>query len=82
MRKPLRIFISYGRDEHVELSRCLKNDLRDQGHEVWFDEDCLMPGFDWEAHIEKGLEWCSEMGIMISSPGESPMVLSAHNVRE
>lgn len=55
----MRIFISYGHDEHLELARRLKDDLKTAGHEVWFDEDCLYPGFDWESYIEHGLAWCS-----------------------
>lgn len=55
----MRIFISYGRDEHNELACRLKEDLKARGHEVWFDEDCLRPGFDWEYYIEEGLQWCA-----------------------
>ena len=55
-RVPKRLFISYGHDEHSSLARRLWCDLRDRGHEVWFDEDRLMPGHDWEAFIEAGLE--------------------------
>ncbi|NLE54811.1 MAG: TIR domain-containing protein [Lentisphaerae bacterium] len=54
--KTMRIFISYGRDAHVSLAFRLRDDLRKRGHEVWFDEECLQPGHDWEAFIEKGLE--------------------------
>jgi len=53
---PLRIFISYGHDEHVMLAMRLRDDLRDRGHAVWFDEDRLHPGHDWESIIESGLE--------------------------
>jgi len=56
----MRIFLSYGRDEHVELARRLYADLKSRRHEVWFDENCLKPGFDWESHIERGLDWVSE----------------------
>lgn len=77
MKKSLRIFISYGRDEHIDLSRSLKDDLKGRGHDVWFDEDCLMPGFDWEAHIEKGLEWCSE----IPGQGRVILLMTPHSVR-
>ncbi|MBN2449527.1 MAG: TIR domain-containing protein [Lentisphaeria bacterium] len=51
-----RIFISYGHDEHVSLAIRLRDDLRGAGHKVWFDEERLQPGHDWEAFIEKGLE--------------------------
>lgn len=53
---PQRIFLSYGHDEHVSLAIHLRDDLRDRKHTVWFDEERLQPGHDWEAFIEKGLE--------------------------
>jgi len=53
---PTRVFISYGHDEHVSLAIHLRDDLRKRGHTVWFDEERLQPGHDWEAFIEKGLE--------------------------
>src|SRR6266540_3089776 len=34
---PLRIFLSYGHDEHAEVASRLKEDLLARGHEVWFD---------------------------------------------
>jgi hypothetical protein len=52
---PLRIFLSYGQDEHVALALRLRDDLRERGHEVWFDEERLLPGHDWELFIEQGL---------------------------
>ena len=53
---PKRLFISYGHDEHVSLALRLRDDLKARGHEVWFDEERLQPGHDWEAFIERGLE--------------------------
>jgi hypothetical protein len=51
-----RIFLSYGHDEHVGIARKLKSDFEARGHEVWFDEERLKPGADWEASIERGLD--------------------------
>jgi len=51
-----RLFLSYGHDEHVSLALRLRDDLRGRGHQVWFDEERLAPGHDWEAFIEQGLE--------------------------
>ena len=53
---PRRLFISYGHDEHVSLAMRLRDDLRERGHHVWFDEERLDPGHDWEAFIDEGLE--------------------------
>jgi hypothetical protein len=52
----LRIFISYGHDEHAELARQLQRVLETRGHEVWFDEMNIKGGQDWEAAIEEGLK--------------------------
>lgn len=46
--QPMRIFISYGHDEHVGLALRLRDDLRKRGYEVWFDEERLLPGHGWE----------------------------------
>ncbi len=32
--KPMRIFLSYGHDEHVALALRMWDDLRERGHEV------------------------------------------------
>lgn len=59
-KKTLRIFISYGHDEHAELAVRIKNDLEERGHEVWFDRDRIKPGKDFELYIEDGLKWLTE----------------------
>ena len=51
-----RLFISYGHDEHVSLALRLHNDLKARGHDIWFDEERLQPGHDWEAFIEQSID--------------------------
>jgi hypothetical protein len=67
--RPLRVFISYGHDEHAALAQRITNDLQARGHEVWFDAACLKPGADWDANIEQGLKWVS------AEPGRGRFVL-------
>ncbi len=55
----MRIFLSYGHDEHTSFALRLKADLEGRGHEVWFALDRLKPGADWESYIEEGLEGVS-----------------------
>ena len=55
----MRLFISYGHDENIAVAERIRNDLRARGHSVWFDEERLKPGHDWEEFIEKGLEHLS-----------------------
>jgi WD40 repeat protein len=60
LKKPFvahRLFISYGHDEHATLAIRLRDDLKARGHDAWFDDERLNPGYDWEAAIEKGIEW-------------------------
>jgi WD40 repeat protein len=52
-----RIFISYGHGEHISLVLRLRDDLLDRGHSIWFDEDRLQAGHDFESKIEEGIEW-------------------------
>jgi hypothetical protein len=72
-----RIFLSYGHDEHAELARKVKSDLEARGNEVWFDEERLLPGVDWESRIESGIEWVA------SEPDRARVVLlmTPHSVR-
>lgn len=74
---PLRIFISYGRDEYADLALRLKQDLKARGHQVWFDEERLKEGGDWEQYIDEGLNWVS------SDPetGRVVFVMTPHSVR-
>lgn len=72
-----RIFISYGHDEFSELALQLKEDLTGCGHEVWFDLERLKSGQDWEAYIEEGLDWVSE----IPNAGRVVLMMTPHSVR-
>ena len=72
-----RIFLSYGHDEHASLARRLRDDFVARGHHVWFDEQRLSPGGDWEKHIEEGLQW------LVADKEDSAVVLllTPHSVR-
>lgn len=72
-----RIFVSYGHDEHAAFAQQIKKDLAKRGHEVWFDEDRLKPGFDWERHIEEGLNWAAER----QARGCIVLLMTPHSVR-
>ena len=64
--KPLKLFLSYGRDDHVLEVKALLQALRLRGHEVWFDEEQLATGLDWEQSIEKGLQWCDKVVLTMT----------------
>jgi hypothetical protein len=64
--KTLKLFLSYGRDDHADEVRALRDALRTRGHEVWFDEEQLGTGLDWEQRIEKGLQWCDRVVLTMT----------------
>ena len=67
-----RIFLSYGHDSFIALARQLKIDLEAAGFHVWFDEERLMTGTDWEVYIEDGLDW-------VASAADARLLLAAHD---
>lgn len=75
----MRIFISYGHDRHVHIAERLSRDLQQSGHDVWFDKERLKSklGVDWEAYIEKGLDWAAEDPNM----GRALFLMTPHSVR-
>jgi len=72
----MRIFLSYGHDEHAALAWQLKDDLTAEGHEVWFDE-LIRTGDDWERHLEAGLAWVAAE----SGDGRFLLLMTPHAVR-
>ncbi|MCH7227951.1 TIR domain-containing protein [Haloferula sp. A504] len=76
-RDSLRVFISYGHDEHASLAIRLRDDLRERGHEVWYDEERLRPGHDWERSIEYGIAHLAED----KSKAAVVLLLTPHSVR-
>ncbi|TFH54344.1 MAG: tetratricopeptide repeat protein [Methanothrix sp.] len=73
----MRIFLSYGHDEHAPLAEQIKKDLIARGHDVWFDLDRLKPGGDWENYIEEGLEWVSSN----HTQGRIILLMTPHSIR-
>ena len=73
----LRVFVSYGHDEYLPFARNVARELALHGHEVWFDEDRLRPGGDWESYIEEGLDWVAEA----SSRGRVLLIMTPYSVR-
>ncbi|MEY2619377.1 MAG: hypothetical protein RL522_2379 [Pseudomonadota bacterium] len=62
----LKLFLSYGRDEYSAEAKALRDALRQRGHEVWFDEEQLGSGIDWELAIEKGIAWCDRVVLTMT----------------
>ncbi|MFY7913662.1 MAG: TIR domain-containing protein [Rubrivivax sp.] len=64
--RQLKLFLSYGRDAYVTEVRALKTALEARGHQVWFDEEQLGIGLDWEDRIERGLDWCDRVVLTMT----------------
>lgn len=52
---PLKIFLSYGRQDAELLARKLEKDLVGMGHEVWMDKSKMRSGKAWEEQIEEAI---------------------------
>lgn len=49
------IFISYGHDDHERFIRLLAGKLKDEGYDIWIDDERLTGGELWEERIEDGI---------------------------
>jgi|SRR5688572_16893747 hypothetical protein len=54
LSKRLRIFLLYARSDQEAVHRLYKRIVRD-GASVWFDQEKLLPGQDWECEIRKAI---------------------------
>jgi len=50
------VFISYGHDEFAIFALRLKQDLEQEGFEVWMDREGIQHTHDWECSIEEGIK--------------------------
>lgn len=53
--RKLRVFLSYTHADITPIRKLYEN-LSNEGFEVWFDEESLIPGQEWKSEIEKALE--------------------------
>ena len=74
---PLRIFISYGRDQYAPLAARLAADLTAKGYEVWYDQQ-LQSGRPWARDIQKQLRWLVE----VPENGRFIFLLTQHSTRD
>lgn len=73
---PLRIFISYGRDQYAPLAARLAADLTAKGYEVWYDQQ-LQSGTRWEEVIQTQIDRLAE----IPGQGRFIYLLTPHSAR-
>ena len=63
---PLKIFLSYGHDEHANEVLRIKSELEKRGHEVWFDLERIISGKNFDSYIEEGLKWCDKAVLAVT----------------
>ncbi len=56
--KKQKIFFSYSRADGSAFALRLAQDLKQQGFDVWIDQEDIKPGLEWDTEIEKALECC------------------------
>jgi len=61
------VFISYGRKESKNFAAKLHNKLKEKGLEVWFDQNDIPLGIDFQEQIDNGIEK-AENFIFIIAP--------------
>ena len=66
MNTPLRIFLSYGHDANEALVRRIYADLKQRGHDVWFDKNDITFGDDWRRSITSGITECDRFFSFLS----------------
>ena len=52
----MKIFISYGHDNHAELVKKIYQDLRNENFNVWIDETDITGGSRFDESIENGIK--------------------------
>ena len=68
-QKP-KIFLSYAHED-IGMAKRIYQDLKRYELDVWFDNESLLPGQDWENEIEKAIETSKYFLVLLSSKGMS-----------
>lgn len=63
--KPLKIFLSYSSGDRAQVEK-IYSFLRAQGADVWYDQEKLLPGQDWNYEIHKGLDEADAILLCLS----------------
>lgn len=60
------LFLSYSRQE-LTFADCLRQELQASGLDVWIDIERLEVGEDWQPQIDKGVDGCSTLLLVVSA---------------
>jgi hypothetical protein len=61
----MKVFISYSSNDEVKVLR-LVNELKENGVDVWFDQEEIMPGDDFIERMRQGINGCAYYLLCIS----------------
>ena len=64
--RALRIFLSYGHDQHTPDAVRIKEDLTTRGFVVWFDAERIVRQQGLDAQIEAGLSDCDRVVVLMT----------------
>jgi hypothetical protein len=68
--KPLKIFLSYSSNDRPQVEK-IYSFLHTQGADVWYDQEKLLPGQDWNYEIHKGLDEADVILLCLSKKSVS-----------
>jgi hypothetical protein len=81
------VFLSHNSHDKPAVRR-LKEMLEERGIAVWYDEDQLVPGRNWQPLLERGIEESASGAVVVGNDGLGPwedeemQVLLRHAVEE
>jgi len=61
-----KVFFSYGHDRHAHLIQSIRDDLQENGFDIWMDDHGLKPKDHWSYEIESAIENSSEVVYFIT----------------
>jgi|SRR6476661_5154479 len=63
--RQLKVFLCHGSEDKSKV-RALCASLRAEGHNVWLDEDSLLPGEEWDPAIRRAVRDCHVILVCLS----------------
>jgi len=64
--RPIRVFLCHASNDKPSVRRLYKK-LKEDNIDVWFDEEKLLPGQDWDAEIQKAVRMSDVVIICLSN---------------
>lgn len=66
INRPLKVYLCYSSDDRLVVKEHYQN-LLDNGIDVWFNEESILPGQDWELEIPKAAKNADAFIIFLSN---------------